>query len=200
VFGKIYELSHRVSFPDQDDGSDALPAVPAAAQSGRAEAWAMGIPGAGTARTHKYEPGTPRPTPRRAPCELGHAARERRQGLHVHVACGQCLPERIFCPSTRAMCARTPLADIYRNAPIFQVSARYEQAGGQVRRMRVQGDLRRLACAGLCGHRRSAGAGALLHLPAEELGPGAGTEGRELPRSGGCADAGVAVERRSFVV
>jgi AdoMet-dependent heme synthase len=78
-----------------------------------------------------------------------------------------------FLPIHAGNIRETPLSEIYRNAPIFKALRDTKPARRQVRGVRVQGDLRRVAGAGLRADRRSAGRGAVLHLSAEELGSGA---------------------------
>jgi MoaA/NifB/PqqE/SkfB family radical SAM enzyme len=123
VFGKIYELSHRVNF--QIKTTEAMHYRRYLIQHNLEErkmGHGSGHPGA----AHKYEPGA-------------------------------------------------PTADAQtRTASHLQVVARHQQAGRQVRCLRIQGDMRRFARQGLRHHRRSTRAGAMLHLSAEKLGSAPG--------------------------
>jgi AdoMet-dependent heme synthase len=70
VFGKIYELSHRVKLPDQDHGGDALPALPVAAQPGRA-AMGHGHPHTQVAETQRVTRQARRPAMRKRALRAG---------------------------------------------------------------------------------------------------------------------------------
>ena len=94
VFGKIYELSHRVSF--QIKTTEAMHYRRYLLQHNLEERKM----GHGTGHPHaaavaEYEPGAPKADAQTRTHGLGHPARERRQGLHVHLAHGQCVSQRI---------------------------------------------------------------------------------------------------------
>ena len=165
VFGKIYELSRRANF--QIKTTEAMHYRRYLLQHNLEErrmGHGHGHPGAA------YEAGTP--TANAAIRNRSWATRRVNDGKGFmfisHV--GNVYPSG-FLPIHAGNIRESPLAEIYRNAPDLQGPARHRPSRGQVRRMRVQGDLRRIAGAGVCAHRRSAGAGTLLHLPAEKLGP-----------------------------
>ena len=191
VFGKIYELSHRVSF--QIKTTEAMHYRRYLLQHNLEER-KMGTgtdiraaEGPRTLRarhTHRR-----RQNPHR---QLGHAPRQRRQGVHVHLPRGQRLPQR-FLAHPRRQHPRDATGRYLSQRAHLQISARHQQAGRQVRRLRVQGDLRRFPRPRLRRNRRSAGPGALLHLPAEELGSATGARGGGLSRDGGFRNAGYAV-------
>ena len=172
VFGKIYELSRRANF--QIKTTEAMHYRRYLLQhnleerrmghGARTSAWGC-IRGR---RAHGRR--------QNAQHGLGHAARERRQRVRVHLAHGQCLSERFSADSCGQYARDAAGRDLPQRADL-QGPARHQPAGGQVRRLRVQGDLRRVAGAGLRADGRSAGPGALLHLPAEELGRRAGSAG-----------------------
>ena len=170
VFGKIYELSHRVNF--QIKTTEAMHYRRYLLQHNLEErrmGHGMDIREQWQAARLAYEAGAP--TSRRANTdrELGDAAGERRQRILVRIARGQCLSQWISADSCGQHSRDAAQGDLSKRTDL-QVTARYQQARRQVRRLRVQGDLRRIAGTGLCGDRRPAGAGALLHFSAEELG------------------------------
>ena len=187
VFGKIYELSHRVNF--QIKTTEAMHYRRYLLQHNLEERkMGHGHPGARPAsrcrnsaaarrclirarRAHSR-----RQNPHR---QLGHPPRQRRQGLHVHLARRQRLPQRIPAHPRRQHSRDPARRDLSQRAHL-QVPARHQQAGRQVRRLRVQGNLRRLPRPRLRPHRRPAGPGTLLHLSTQELGPAIGERGRSL--------------------
>ena len=144
--------------PDQDHGGDALPPLSAAAQSGRAEDGAR----ARASRRHPdaadaaYEPGAP--TADAKTRTMSWATRRVNDGKGFvfisHV--GNVYPSG-FLPIHAGNIRETPLAA--RSTATRRSSSRCATpaAGRQVRRVRVQGDLRRFAGAGLRADRRSAG-------------------------------------------
>ncbi len=185
VFGKIYELSQRVSF--QIKTTEAMHYRRYLLQHNLEERrMGHGHPhGAGHGKTVGYEAGAPTSDAQDADCELGHATGERRQGVPVCFACGQCVSERVFAHPCRK-CERDAAAGDLPKRAYLQIAAGYEQAGRQVRSVRVQGDLRRVAGAGLCRYRRSAGSRAVLHLSAAGTGIRNWRARRRLLRSKMC--------------
>ncbi len=171
VFGKIYELSHRVNF--QIKTTEAMhyrryllqhnleerKMGHGSGHPGSIHAGGSGCLRAGRAHRRRQNPHR----------ELGHAPRERRQGIPVRLPRGQRLPQRISAHPRRQRPRDPARRDLPQRA-YFQVAARHQQARRQVRGMRVQGDLRRLARPRLRRHRRPAGPGTLLHLPAQDTG------------------------------
>ena len=142
VFGKIYELVAPGEFPDQDDRGDALPSLSAAAQSGREAhgTWASGRTSRnGDAGIRAGSADRPMRRPGR---RLGHAPRERWQGIHVCFARGQCVSQRISAHSCRQH-PRDAAGGYLSQCAHLQSAARHGQARRQMRRVRVQGDLRR---------------------------------------------------------
>ncbi len=82
-----------------------------------------------------------------------------------------------FLPIHAGNIRETPLADIYRNAPIFKAlrdTGKLEGKCGACEFKEICGGIPRPR---LRPHRRSAGPGTLLHLPAQKLGPGTGAAG-----------------------
>ena len=95
VFGKIYELCHRVNF--QIKTTEAMHYRRYLLQHNLEERrMGHGHPhGAGDAKRNGYEAGAPTSRCADAHCELGDAASERRQGVPVCFARGQCVSERV---------------------------------------------------------------------------------------------------------
>ena len=176
VFGKIYELSRRANF--QIKTTEAMHYRRYLLQHNLEEKkMGHGHPGArrirhGAALRGRRADGR-RPDARH---ELGDAARERRQGIRLHLAHGQRVSQRVSADPCGEHSRDAAERDLPQRADL-QGAARYQAPGRQVRGVRVQGDLRRVAGAGLRADRRSAGRGAVLHLSAEELGSGAGADG-----------------------
>jgi MoaA/NifB/PqqE/SkfB family radical SAM enzyme len=186
VFGKIYELSRRANF--QIKTTEAMHYRRYLLQHnleekrmghGAAHGGGNGAGRSGPGEWSRVRAGRADRRRQDAQHELGHAPRERRQGIHVSSRTwATCIPAD-SCRFMRATCAR-------RRWPRSTATRRSSRrcatpaARRQVRRLRVQGDLRRVAGAGLCADRRSAGPGTVLHLPAEELGPGAGQPSRSV--------------------
>ena len=153
VFGKIYELSHRVNF--QIKTTEAMHYRRYLLQHNLEERRM----GHGHRHPHAPRCSTSRARPRPTPdAHHGWATRRVNDGKGFmfisHV--GNVYPSG-FLPIHAGNIRETPLADIYRNAPIFKALRDTRPAGRQVRRLRVQGDLRRVARAGLRADRRSAG-------------------------------------------
>ena len=189
VFGKIYELSHRVNF--QIKTTEAMHYRRYLLQHNLEER-RMGH-GHPHAAQQEYEPGTPTSDAQTRTAELGYPPRERRQRVPLRLACGQCLSQRILA-HPRRQCARAATGGYLSERADLQSLAGYRQAGRQVRRLRVQGDLWRIASTSLCSDRRPAGTGALLHLPASQLDAGYRERcGRDLP-AGAVGYAGQPVE------
>jgi AdoMet-dependent heme synthase len=126
VFGKIYELSRRANF--QIKTTEAMHYRRYLLQHNLEEkrmghgAGNGGGNGAGNGsdmRMGRVRAGRADGRRQDAQHGLGHAPRERRQRIHVHLAHGQCLSQRIFADSRR-QCARDATGEIYRNAPIFK--------------------------------------------------------------------------------
>jgi MoaA/NifB/PqqE/SkfB family radical SAM enzyme len=176
VFGKIYELSHRVNF--QIKTTEAMHYRRYLLQHNLEERKiGHGHPEAPPARRIRARRAhRRRADPHR---QLGHPARERRQRLPLCLPCGQRLSQRLSAHPRRQHPRDAAQRDLPQRAHL-QIPARYQQAGRQVRRMRVQGDLRRLARPRLRRHRRPARPGTLLHLPAQALGPAVGERSRGL--------------------
>ncbi len=96
VFGKIYELSHRVSF--QIKTTEAMHYRRYLLQHNLEERRMGHGAGHGSGHPHaaaEYEPGAPTADAQSPHPRLGHPARQRRQGLHVHLPRGQRLSQRI---------------------------------------------------------------------------------------------------------
>ena len=178
VFGKIYELSHRVNF--QIKTTEAMHYRRYLLQHNLEERKiGHGHPGSArpaAARLRARRAHRRRPDPHR---QLGHPPRQRRQGLPVCLPCRQRLSQRLSAHPCRQHPRDAAQRDLPQRAHL-QIPARHQQARRQVRRLRVQGDLRRLPRPRLRPHRRPAGPGTLLHLPAQALGPGAGEPSRGL--------------------
>ncbi len=118
VFGKIYELSHRVNF--QIKTTEAMHYRRYLIQHNLEERkFAHGHPGGGAARTTAYEPGVP--TADAAARTQAWTTRRVNDGKGFmfisHV--GNVYPSG-FLPIHAGNIRETPLADIYRNAPIFK--------------------------------------------------------------------------------
>ena len=94
------------------------------------------------------------------------ARRQRRQRLRVRVAHRRDLPERLPADLASATCATQPLADIYRDSPLFRDAARPRRAARPLRPLRVPRHLRRLALARLRAHRQLSGHRPVVRLPA----------------------------------
>jgi hypothetical protein len=169
VFGKIYELSHRVNF--QIKTTEAMHYRRYLLQHNLEErkigAAAIRAAPSLPLLTSPARP-PPTPNPHR---QLGHAPRQRRQGLPLCLPCRQRLSQR-FSAHPRRQHPRDPAQRDLPQRAHLQIPARHQQAGRQVRRLRVQGNLRRLPRPRLRRHRRPAGPGALLHLPAQALADG----------------------------
>jgi MoaA/NifB/PqqE/SkfB family radical SAM enzyme len=128
--------------------------------------------GSPVAQQSAYEAGAPhhrRPDPHR---QLDHPPRQRRQGLPLHLPHGQRLPQRLSAYRCR-QCAPDAAGRDLPQRPHLPIPARHRPAQRQVRRLRVQRDLRRLPRPRLCRHRRPPRLRALLHLPAEKMEPAA---------------------------
>ena len=123
VFGKIYELSRACKLPDQDHGGDALPPLPACSTTWKSGASGTGIPASRSRHTAttkvRTNPARRRPTPR--PATVSWATRRVNDGKGFvfisHV--GNVYPSG-FLPIHAGNIRETPLAEIYRNAPIFK--------------------------------------------------------------------------------
>ncbi len=151
VFGKIYELSHKVNF--QIKTTEAMHYRRYLLQHnleerhighGHPHSPAASIPQA-------YEPGTP--TTDAKGRTMGWATRrgQRWEGFPVRLAHRECLPERLFAHSRR-QCEADAAGRNLPGGSHFQVIAGHEHAGRQMRGLRIQGNLRRLKGAGLCPH------------------------------------------------
>ena len=124
VFGKIYELCASGEFPDQDDGGDALPALPAAAQPGRAQDGprAVDIPAQRSRPVcHRLRMSRARRRATRKTRTASWATRRVNDGKGFmfisHV--GNVYPSG-FLPIHAGNVRETPVAEIYREAPIFK--------------------------------------------------------------------------------
>ncbi len=119
VFGKIYELSHRVSF--QIKTTEAMHyrryLLQHNLQEKQIQAGKMGLGHPGTA--HEYEPGAPQADPRtRAQTWATRRVNDGKGFMFIsHV--GNVYPSG-FLPIHAGNVRETPLADIYREAPIFK--------------------------------------------------------------------------------
>ena len=194
VFGKIYELSHRVNF--QIKTTEAMHYRRYLLQHNLEERkMGHGHPGSIQARPpHAYEPGAPTADAKTRTASWATRRVNDGKGFLFISHVGNVYPSG-FLPIHAGNIRETPLGRDLPQRAHLQVAARHQQAGRQVRRLRVQGDLRRLPRPRLRRHRRPAGPGTLLHLPAQKLGPGAGARGRSLPRNGASGNAGYAVTR-----
>ena len=83
------------------------------------------------------------------------ARRQLRQRLPVRLAHGRDLAERLPADPGRATCASMPLAEAYRETPLFRQLRTPSVLQGPLRPLRVPRHLRRLALARLRPHRRS---------------------------------------------
>ena len=176
VFGKIYELSHRVNF--QIKTTEAMHYRRYLLQHNLEERRiGHGHPHSAAA-AQAYEPGAPTADAQTRTASWA-TRRERRQGLPVCLPCGQRLSQRIPAHPCRQCEADAAERNLPQRA-YLQIVARHQQAARQVRRMRIQGDLRRFARPRLRRHRRPPGAGTLLHLPAQALGRAVGERSRCL--------------------
>ena len=187
VFGKIYELSRRANF--QIKTTEAMHYRRYLLQHNLEER-KMGHGRRDVARGH---PHGSRPTKqvRRPPTaktrNMSWATRRVNDGKgFVFIShMGNVYPSG-FLPIHAGNIRETPLAEIYRNAPIFKAlrdTKRLEGKCGACEYKEICGGSRARAYA-LTGDPLAAGA--VLHLPAEELGPGAGADGGGVQ----AADAG----------
>jgi MoaA/NifB/PqqE/SkfB family radical SAM enzyme len=167
VFGKIYELSHRVSF--QIKTTEAMHYRRYLLQHnleekkmGHGHGSASGQPmPAKMAAALGYEPGAPTTDAKTRTASWATRRVNDGKGFMFISHVGNVYPSG-FLPIHAGNIRETPVAEIYREAPIFKSLRDTSKLEGK--------------CV-LCDHRESAGAGAMLHLPAEELGSGRGAEG-----------------------
>ncbi len=190
VFGKIYELSRRANF--QIKTTEAMHYRRYLLQHNLEER-KMGH-GHGTCRHGAaYEAGTP--TADGQTRTMSWATRRVNDGKGFvfisHV--GNVYPSG-FLPIHAGNMRETPLGEIYRNAPIFKAlrdTKRLEGKCGACEYKEICGGSRARAYA-LTGDPLAAGA--VLHLPTEELGSGAGADGGSVQAMDAGRTAGDAVE------
>ena len=193
VFGKIYELSHRVNF--QIKTTEAMHYRRYLLQHNLEErkiGHGHGHPGSVTPARRRTSPVRPPPTPKPAPHSWATRRVNDGKGFLFISHVGNVYPSG-FLPIHAGNIRETPLAEIYRNAPIFKSlrdTSKLEGKCGACEYKEICGGSPRPR---LRRHRRPAGPGALLHLPAQELGPGAGAQGRGLPPAGTGRNAGHAL-------
>ena len=193
VFGKIYELSHRVNF--QIKTTEAMHYRRYLLQHNLEERkMGHGHPGASRPRAAAaaYEPGAPTADAQTRTASWATRRVNDGKGFMFISHVGNVYPSG-FLPIHAGNIRETPLAEIYRNAPIFKSlrdTSKLEGKCGACEYKEICGGSPRPR---LRRHRRPAGPGTLLHLPAQELGPGTGAAGRSLPPSGRAGDAGYAL-------
>jgi len=135
VFGKIYELSHRVPF--QIKTTEAMHYRRYLLQHNLEErkiGHGHGHPG-GAAQ--KYEPGAPTADAQTAPPTGPRAASNDGKGFLLCLPRGQRLSQWLSSHPTRATSARPAQRNLPQRAHL-QIAARHQQAEGQVRCLRVQ--------------------------------------------------------------